>query len=178
MINQEREREYGFQGSQENSHVQEPTPASFNQILTLGDYSETSLSSLFACHFLLIQFLDKLYYMKNPLHKGGTAHLISSQLSLSFSSLYPIHIFHLIHQNLLRRILHSILINIHVLTLIISFLLVCMCIFNNSWIYINSHILLIFLPLNAYFVQQLKITLIYIYIYIYGTYSVFHYAAP
>ena len=53
-----REREYGFQSSQENSHVQEPTTASFNQILKFGDYSEASLSSLFECHFLLIQFLE------------------------------------------------------------------------------------------------------------------------
>jgi len=45
-----KKRENGFKDSQENSHVQEPTAASFNQILPLGDYSSISLSSLFTCH--------------------------------------------------------------------------------------------------------------------------------
>lgn len=42
------ERENGFKDSQENSHVQEPTAASFNQILSLGHYSAISLS-FFSC---------------------------------------------------------------------------------------------------------------------------------
>jgi len=96
-------RENGFKDSQENSHVQEPTAASFNQILSLGDYSAISLSSLFACsYFPLIQFLHKPFHAESTLKRGNTS--LGFHQNHHFHSL-SLNIFHLINQSFLGRLL-------------------------------------------------------------------------